>query len=81
MVSESEKLKREISVVREVMAMQQKKQECGWSELAELEEEITIPKEYSHLVDYSEQSLQQHLERLERDRQMIKSDDLFTDID
>lgn len=80
MQSEQERLRKEISVIKEVIAIKKKKQEMGWSDLVDLEEEINIPRRFEYVSEYNIQSLETHLDRLQRDRRMLRDDDLFADV-
>lgn len=67
MVSDKEQLRREIRVVKEVIAQLEKQQEIGHSSYHEMEQDVTIPKHYKHLLNQQPQQVEEHLERLERD--------------
>jgi hypothetical protein len=67
MVSEEERLKREIRIIREVIAQRKTRNQVGYSNWQELERDIAIPSRYEHLVDQNTEHLEDHLERLEAD--------------
>lgn len=67
MVSDEEKLRREIRIVREAIAQTEKRNQIGFSSWWELEQDITIPNRWRHLKDQTQDELEEHLRRLERD--------------
>ena len=72
MVSEEERLKREIRIVKEVIAQRETRKEVGYSNWREMEQEISIPPRYEHLIDQQTEVLESHLERLEEDLSDLK---------
>jgi len=67
MVSEKEQLKREIRIVKEAIAITKRRREVGHNPLSEMQEDISIPKRFHHLLNQDLSYLKDHLERLEED--------------
>lgn len=81
MQSEKERLKTEVRAYKEAKSIVDKKHRMGYNSYVESEEEIykcNYPQ-YRHLVDLNPDDLENQIERLERDLQMIETDDLFFD--
>ncbi|RKS83494.1 hypothetical protein BDK61_2879 [Haloarcula quadrata] len=72
MVSEKERLEREIRAIKEVLAIQDNKRDTGdWSNFNELHLEQCVPAEYQYLEELDRDSLERRKERLENDLQAI----------
>jgi hypothetical protein len=67
MVSEEERLKREIRIVKEIIALREKRDDIGWNNWMEMEQKTLIPPSYSHLLDQRTDVLEEHLQRLQED--------------
>lgn len=74
MVSERELLKREIKILKEVLAYK-KRDETGYGldPVDQAESKIRIPLEYRHWLEKTEQEVQEQIERLEKDMEQLES--------
>jgi hypothetical protein len=75
MVSERELLKREIKILKEVLAYK-KREETGYGldPVDQVESKIRIPLEYRHWVEMkTDQEVQDQIERLEGDLEQLES--------
>jgi cell division protein FtsB len=79
---EAERLKREITALKELKSIAEEKREIGHTGMIEPREEIfrqEYPR-YQHLMGVMPDKLEQRIERLESDLKMLREDDLFSDI-
>jgi hypothetical protein len=67
MVSEKEKLREEIRIVKEAIAQKQKRRQIGFNKLNETEQDVTVPQRFQHLLDQDVNRLRDHLQRLKED--------------
>lgn len=67
MKSEIQELKEEIRYVKEILAQQDKMANVGYSKLLDAEQDITIPPQYSYLMEQKRSSLERHMKRLQQD--------------
>jgi len=81
-VDEEDRLKHELDAYREAESIVELKKELGFvSEVDAREASFyrQYPK-YRHVTERNPEKIEEHIERLERDLQMLKDDDLFSDL-
>jgi|APHM01.1.fsa_nt_gi hypothetical protein len=79
---EGERLKREITALKELKSIAEEKREIGHTGLAETREEMfceDYPR-YQYLLGVMPDKLEQRIERLENDLKMLEDNDIFADV-